>query len=684
VFFPIPCALAILQGVFRIHHIDAIFVIALFLICGIGADCLFIVFELYKQAGFIYPRSNKRRLAYAAQRGLIALATSISAAAVSFLALLLSGVRIMNHFGIFSFLLLLFTFFFTFTWYLAIIAIWSPRWEAKETDIDDLETLTGTSSQSLLGSSTETSSATSSSGDIPTPDYPYKSCLDCFRKAPVFRVDAAMIDVSNYNVWARFFYNYVTPVLYHYRLIIVVVFGVWAVGFGVLACRMGTKSELQFMSPDSVYQRAYVLALNGFATALNDFSYVYVWGIKPKPNVKFSERFTVDSYGSAEYSPIDVSDPRMQEHINWTWNYILQQDFIDRNTTAIFGVNPWDMWQSLFPPANGSLPALIIDTVLWYLNMSLLPDHFPINASQYAELNFLWQAVLSELLYQEPDSYVPGTLKANTVGFSYDDYSLRFIGMKANMFIPATLDVGSMRELYAKAKDLEEDIQSDARERKLEGLEGWFTGVAWLTMVTEEKLPQQVVKDVGVAFVCAAVVIFMGTMSLLYTLYVLISMTSTIFLTLGILYLTGWKIGCNEAIMISISSGFCADFIIQPMLAMSRDYSGRSLYGKIQASLVTFCTPVGSALLTTLVAAAFLFPCEILLFPPFATFLLGSGLFGIIHGFVVVPAWVGLINWNKRSAVPFMVEDKKQKYVEPGREQLILPVGARDEEYDEA
>jgi hypothetical protein len=167
-------------------------------------------------------------------------------------------------------------------------------------------------------------------------------------------------------------------------------------------------------------------------------------------------------------------------------------------------------------------------------------------------------------------------------------------------------------------------------------------------MITEEELPKQVIRDVGAAFGFAAIVILCSTLSVLYTVYVIISMLSTIFLILGILYFTGWKIGCNEAIMISIASGFCADFIIQPMIALSHDYSGRSLFGKIQASLVTFCTPVSCALVTTLVAAAFLYPCDILLFPPFATFLLGSGIFGIIHGFIVLPAWIGLFSFNRR------------------------------------
>ena len=88
------------------------------------------------------------------------------------------------------------------------------------------------------------------------------------------------------------------------------------------------------------------------------------------------------------------------------------------------------------------------------------------------------------------------------------------------------------------------------------------------------------------------------------------------------------------------------------MLALSHDKSKRSLFGKLQASLTTFATPVSSALITTLVAAAFLYPCQILLFPPFASFLLGSGVFGIIHGFIVLPALIALFNFNRKKKAP--------------------------------
>ncbi|OHT04395.1 hypothetical protein TRFO_06268 [Tritrichomonas foetus] len=698
VFFPIPCALVTLNGVFQIKHVDVIDVIALFLICGIGADCLFIVYELFRQARTIYGYHNKRRLAYAAQRGLIALATSISASGVSFLALLTSGVRIMNFFGIFSFLLLLFTFFFTFTWYLAIIAIWAAKWEKHDQkDVPDENELRTQQISSTSSTIMYTDTSSDAQNDEPV-DYPHKGVFDFLFMKPIFNVDAAGIDIEKYNFYEKFFYNKLSSIIYFYRFPIVVFFLVLSIIFGYFTFQMGTKSELSFLDPMSPLQRAYALALNGFSTALNDFSFVYVWGLEEKPDVKFSEYFTIDSYGSPRYIPIDVSDPKVQEHLRWTWQFLNNQtDFIDVVTTVNFGCSPWEKWEYLINITQSieSNPALkvLVDYVFYDLldNFTEPPnDMNNITREQYNTYNLVWQAILSELAYEEPDSYVPGTLKANTVGFSYDNYSLMYIGMKANMFIPEEITKESLRELYNRAKSMEKAIQGRALEKGLKNFEGWMTGVAWLTMVTEEMLPKQVVKDVGCAFACAAAVILISTWSILYTVFVLYSMICTIFLIMGILYFTGWKIGTNEAIMISIASGFCADFIIQPMLAMSHDFSRRSLFGKIQASLTTFCTPVSSALITTLVAAAFLYPCEILLFPPFATFLLGSGIFGILQGFFVLPALIALLSPNKRKPLdinfqfgqnnPIVTYDQNEDQDEiiPPSEEPLIPQNSQE------
>ena len=668
VFLPIPCALACLNGIFHIEHVDAIDVIALFLICGIGADCVFIVFELFRQSKTIYPRNYKKRLTYAAQRGLIALATSISTSAVSFLALCISGVRIMSFFGVFSFLLLFFTFVFTFTYYLGIIAIWAEHFEKKR-EIKErqmslaLESVNGeplVQDAFMFTETTTTSTNESSSQD--TPDYPYHGVFDFLRRRPIFRVDSAGLEIEKYNKYEKFFYNFVSPVIYFYRLPIVILFLIWSAVFAYFTFQMPTKSELQFLPDDHPLQRAFSLVLDGFQTSLNDFSLVYVWGIEPKPKVSFSQRLTIEDYGDTVFRPFDITDPKIQAHINWTDQLILSQPWIDAINSEQLGVNPWNIWQNIIDMdqyiTKDPIIKWVVDYIFKTVNLTEPPSGFPITPEQYAVYGWAWQALLSQIPFSEPDPYILGTLKADTIGFSMDNYSLMYIGLKRNMRIPPKITRESLRELYTKAKDLEDYIELTAREKSGIDFPGFSTAVAWLTMVTEEELPRQVVKDVGLAFGCGAIVILISTWSVMYTFFVLYSMVCTIFLIMGSLYFTGWKIGTNEAIMISIASGFCADFIIQPMLALAHDFSCRSLYGKIQASLTTFCTPVSCALVTTLVAACFLYPCEILLFPPFATFLLGSGIFGMIQGFFVLPALTALMSFNKKSPLPFKITAK--------------------------
>jgi hypothetical protein len=63
-----------------------------------------------------------------------------------------------------------------------------------------------------------------------------------------------------------------------------------------------------------------------------------------------------------------------------------------------------------------------------------------------------------------------------------------------------------MRRLFAKASKLEDEIKQ-AEHSNISEFRGWMTSVAWLTMITEEQLPHQVIKDVGVAFGFAAIVI---------------------------------------------------------------------------------------------------------------------------------------------------------------------------------
>jgi hypothetical protein len=81
---------------------------------------------------------------------------------------------------------------------------------------------------------------------------------------------------------------------------------------------------------------------------------------------------------------------------------------------------------------------------------------------------------------------------------------------------------------------------------------------------------------------------------------------------------------------------------------------------------------VSSALITTLVAAAFLYPCEILLFPPFATFLIASGVFGIVQGFCVLPALVALLSVDRHSVTLF--KEREPMFANSGAAEMREPL----------
>ena len=623
VFFSIPCATAFQFGVINIHHFDALNVIGLFLICGIGSDCVFIVFDLFRQTKSVPGVTIPLRLAYACEHGIMALATSASTAGVAFLAMISSGVRIMKYFGIYCFLELFFAFIFTFTFYIGILAIWAKYFEDKSCKCKSKCKCQKEPQLNLITQDQSMDTITNSENpDFRTIEYPYQSVFDCFHHLPIFNVNASGMHLPGFSSYERFFHNYVAPVVYFYRMPIVLVMLVLTVVMGYFTFQMKSKSELQFLGDEHPLQRAYILVSTVFKTSIQDFSFIYIWGMKPKNKMKWTYYLEPDNYGNVVYTGIDIQNPEIQQYISDMCDKMRAADFIDPSTGSDFSTCPIKLLESYAESVGQSFP----------IPRENFTDDFMLGFQDYLGPQFI----------NEPDSMFIGTLKKNTIGFSFDNEKLMYIAMKANMYLPLSLDSTIIRQSYNKALQFaNENISSQTPE----GLEpGLMTSYGWLQMVVQEKLPSQAFYDTLYSVCFAAFTIFFATFSVSYTIFVVYSMASVVFIIIGILYFCGWKIGTNEAVMISIASGFCADFIVQPMLAMAHDNSPRSVFGRLQNSITMFCSPVSSALCTTVMAAVFLFPSEILLFPPFGEFLVMSGLFGTLYGFIVLPAliaWIG-------------------------------------------
>ena len=621
IFFSIPSAIAIQFGVLTIHHFDALNVIGLFLICGIGSDSLFIIFDNVMQSEHFknHPLvTQETRLAYAVQQGAIALAGSIFTTAIAFLALCISKLRILMYFGIFCFLELIFSLIFALTWYIAIVAIHMRFFEGKnmfcckkkkshdDSDSDDDE-----------------------EAHAPITLYPYRKWYDFFKHKVVFNVNASGLKIEKYNLFERFFHNYWSPIIYHYRAPILLATLAVTVVMGYYTFQMKGDIQMQYLSTDHPLQHVYNCLNTLFQTPLDDFAIIYTWGIAFDLHVSTKDTLDPSKFGSASYIPINLSAPGAQEYLYAACQYMKSRtDFIQIVNPDEDYICPiekiYDLYSLLAQGNSGPVPPQIMQT-----------DQFQSILRQYLFLT---------IGLGEPKSDAGFSIKS-VIGFDYNDDSIKYIGMKANMILPEAQTNAVLHAYYEKALDFEQHLQQMQMEMSPDfGDKGMQGSYAWVTMETQDQLEKQALDGVLFAVAFSVVVIFFVTFSLIYTLMFLISVAATILIIVGILENIGWMIDFKVSVMVIICCGFCTDFIIQTMNNMAHEFK-LSMFGKMQRAVTLFSSPVFSALVTTLGAGCFLYGSIVLIFPPFATFLIMSGAFGIYFGFVALPAmsaWWGL------------------------------------------
>jgi hypothetical protein len=638
------------QGIIGIKYWDAANVVSLFIIIGLGSGAQFTAFEIFRK---IRGLSNAKRLAITAQRSLLMIGTPFLVTAGTYLAMLSSGVRVMGFIGVFFALLLFFMFFFLYTWTIPVFALWAKWFEPADPrfDRDDARSFRSPSLLSLQSRSRSDSrshdgtseDADAEESEVPcqSVEYPYTELFGFAQKRPIFNVDGGGGDTSTHNFIQTAFYRYLTSLTYFYRLPIVLVVVAVAAALGSRAFCFGTKTGFQFLDSYHPVQRGFALFLDGFANPAVDQEFVYIWGVDPKPRVCASDRLTIDSYGSPTYRPINVTDPDFQMLINGVYAHLLNQSLIDcPDGTNQFGTNPWSTWSLLF----GIASSWLVQLVTAELSIEPLPVNFPITVPEYATWGWLYQLLAGKLSYEEPENFFRGMAKANCIGFSRFDYHLQYIGVKTPFRIPPdhVLNHAVYRRWYDMAVALDQEIKANASDLGLD-IDGWFTGASYLDMVTEEKLPRQVIVGSAIGLGIAAGVLILTTFSIRYSIVMTIAIVAEDLIVLGIFGLVGWKIGCNEAVMFTVIVGLASQVLIVPTIGIIHDRGGRSAFGKLQNSVATFSAPVLYTLCTTLWGCAFMFPCDIILLPPFAILQLTAVAFAALLGLFGVPAALAIV-----------------------------------------
>ena len=663
----IPCACALLNGVMGVRHVDILDIIAIFYLFTYGTSCMYMIFAMYWHGRSRFSGNLKRRFAYAAQRSFLSLGGSYLITVSCLLVLTFSGVKLIVFYALFSVFLMTFLSVFTFTYYLAIVGIWAVRQRRKRKEsqplirvsesMTELDTATSMSLQaSPMLTNQQLSSQGGSSSDSSSLDaqkgagYPYTGVLDFLRHKPIFRVDAACMSMERTNKFERFFYMYICPLVYFYRLPIVMFVLTWSCVFGYFAFSIDKKLGVQFLDPYHELQHALNELIYGFRTSLSDFSLVYVWGLEPKPKVTFAHKMSVTDYGAPVYRQFNITDPKVQAHINWTDKLIHDQDFIDTAVSKDLGVNAWAFWDAIldfdrrwvFDPVIGPIVKIIFGMGL---NFTEPPRNMPISAAEYQAYGWLWQTLLSQSELQEPDPYFPGTVKVDTTGFSVDDYSLQYIGVKKNIRIPAQVNYSFLRSMYEKAMALEKRIEAHAIENQID-FPGYVTSIAFLPMTTADELPKHTIKNLAMSVGLSALWVLIFARCPWYAIWYSLMMASNVFLVIGFVYLCGWQLGTDETLMLSSIVAFCTEMFCHPIMAIARDKTPRSTYGRMQAAMTTYCVPISSAFLTNVGAGVFMFASVIVFLKEFAGYVMVVSFASIMIGLFVLPALYALVSYK--------------------------------------
>ncbi|XP_061751014.1 protein dispatched homolog 1 isoform X2 [Nerophis ophidion] len=123
--------------------------------------------------------------------------------------------------------------------------------------------------------------------------------------------------------------------------------------------------------------------------------------------------------------------------------------------------------------------------------------------------------------------------------------------------------------------------------------------------------------SVGVAFS----VMLLTTWNVIISLYAILSIAGTIFVTVGSLVLLGWELNVLESVTISVAVGLAVDFAVHYGVAY-RLAPESEREGKVIFSLSRMGSAIAMAALTTFIAGAMMMPSTVLAYTQLGTFMM--------------------------------------------------------------
>ncbi|XP_061749781.1 protein dispatched homolog 1-like [Nerophis ophidion] len=164
-------------------------------------------------------------------------------------------------------------------------------------------------------------------------------------------------------------------------------------------------------------------------------------------------------------------------------------------------------------------------------------------------------------------------------------------------------------------------ISGEMREAPTGLRHGWFHGDNLALFDVQKSLSSGTLMSMALSVGVAFGVMVLTTWNLVISLFAILSITGTIYVTDGLLVLLGWKLDIFESLTISVAVGLCVDFAVHYGVAY-RLAPVPDRGGKVVFSLSRTGSAIAMAALTTFVAGAAMMPSSVVAFVRLGTFMM--------------------------------------------------------------
>ncbi|KAG8543207.1 hypothetical protein GDO81_025209 [Engystomops pustulosus] len=209
-------------------------------------------------------------------------------------------------------------------------------------------------------------------------------------------------------------------------------------------------------------------------------------------------------------------------------------------------------------------------------------------------------------------------LDSKTPGPRFDiNDTIRAVVLKFKSSYLFTFAYEKMHHFY---KEVDAWVSKELQSAPVGLSNGWFVSDLEFYDL-QDSLSDGTLIAMGLSVAVAFSVMLLTTWNIIISLYAIVSIAGTIFVTVGSLVLLGWELNVLESVTISVAVGLSVDFAVHYGVAY-RLAPDSDREGKVVFSLSRMGSAIAMAALTTFVAGAMMMPSTVLAYTQLGTFMM--------------------------------------------------------------